>query len=257
MMKRLTAILFALALILSYAVLPASAGVTDNPRVVDKADLLTDDQEASLTAKLQEYSKKQDCDIVFLTEPDMQHEDYSFNGTPEDFADMYYETHGYDKDGVLVLRLLDNGYGSPRIQFSCSGKCMKRLTDDEQNEIIDAIASALRSENYNTAFNTLADQINDKLSLSLKWYMLPLAIGIGFLIAMLIMMILKGKLKTVAMQRGAASYVRPGSMHVTAARDTFLYSTVSKTARESSSSGGGSSRTSSGGGSHSGVGRNI
>ena len=255
-MKRLTAILFALILIAAVAVLPASAGVTDNPRVIDKADLLTDAEEAALTAKLKEYSEKNGCDIVFLTEPDMNHEDYSFNGTPEDFADMYYETHGYDADGVLVVRLLDNGYGSPRIQFSCSGKCMKRLTDEEQDGIIDDIYYDLRDENYNRAFNTLADEINEKLPVTLKWYMLPLALGIGFALAMAIMLALKGKLKTVRMQRGAESYVRPGSMHVTASRDTYLYSTVNRTARQSSDSGG-SGRTSSGGGSHSGVGRNV
>lgn len=255
-MKRISAILIALILIAAVAVIPASAGVTDNPRVVDQADLLTADQEAALEAKLREYSEKNDCDIVILTVPDLRHGDFSFNGTAEDYADMYYETHGYDEDGVLVLRVLDNGYGSPRIQFSCSGKCIKRLTDDEQNEIIDDIESDLKSSNYNAAFNTLADEISDKIPIRLKWYMLPLAILIGFALAMLIMFIIRGKLTTVAMQHGAASYVRPGSMHVTASRDTYLYSTVSKTAKESSSSGG-SGRSSSGGGSHSGVGRNV
>ena len=256
MMKRIVSILFAVAILFTVAVIPASAGVTDQPRFIDQAGLLSEAQAASLEAKLKEYSAKNNCDIVILTAPDMNHADFTFNGTPEDYADRYYETHGYDQDGVLVLRLLDNGHGSPRIQFSCSGKCMKRLTDEEQNDIIDTIASNLSGGNYNAAFNTLADEISDKLPVRLKWYMLPLALLIGFLIAILIMTVIKGKLKTVAMQHGAASYVRPGSMHVTASRDTYLYSTVSKTARQSSSSSG-SGRTSSGGGSHSGVGRNI
>ena len=256
-MKRLTAMICAVVLLVSVAVLPASAGVTDNPRVVDKADLLTDAQEAALTAKLTEYSEKNDCDIVFLTEPDMNHEDYYFNGTVEDFADMYYETHGYDADGVLVLRILDNGYGSPRIQFSCSGKCIKRLTDEEQNDIIDLAATDLIYGNYDEAFNTMADGISDKLPPRLKGYWYLLAVGIGVLLALLIMLILKKKLKTVEMQRSAANYVRSGSMHLIQSRDTYLYSTVNRVRRESNSSGGGSGRISSGGGSHSGVGRNI
>ena len=110
-MKRI--IILSLALILiAVCALPVSAGVSDNARVIDKADLLTPDEEADLTEKLNEYSKEQNCDLVVLTEPDMDNESYSFNGTVEDFADMYYETNGYDKDGVLVLILLDNGYGS-------------------------------------------------------------------------------------------------------------------------------------------------
>ena len=257
MKKRILTILIAAALVVLCAALPASAAVSDNPRVIDKADLLTAEEEADLTTKLSEYSKQQNCDIVFLTEPDMLHENYSFyQNDVADFADMYYESNGYDADGVLVLILLDNGSGSRRIQFSCSGKCMKRLSDDEQNAIIDDIYFSLKSEDYYSAYNTIAYEINDKLTPKLKWYMLPLAIGIGFAIAMLIMVALRSKLKSVAMQRGAANYVRPGSMQVTAARDTFLYANVTKTRRESSSSGG-SGRTSSGGGSHSGVGRNF
>jgi uncharacterized protein len=66
----------------------------------------------------------------------------------------------------------------------------------------------------------------------------------------------KGKLKSVKPEHGAKNYIRPGSMHLTASRDTYLYSNVTRTARQSSSSGG-SGRTSSGGGSHSGVGRSF
>ena len=133
---------------------------------------------------------------------------------------------------------------------------MKRLSDDEQNEIIDDVYYTLKGDDYYSALNTIPYEINDKLTPKLKGYMLPLAILIGFALSMLIMGSLKRKLKSVAMQRGAASYVRQGSMKLTSSRDTYLYSTVSRTRRESSS-GSGSGRTSSGGGSHSGVGRNF
>ena len=236
--------------------LTVNADVTSNPRVIDKADLLDDEQEAMLTQKLLDYSAEQNCDIVFLTEPDMDHEDYSFDGSVEDFADMYYETHGYDKDGVLVLIILDNGYGSRRIQFSCSGKCMKRLSDEEQDEIIDDIYFDLKSSAYYSAMNSLSYGINDKLTPRVSWYMLPISVGAAFALAMIIMGILKSKLKSVSMERGAKNYIRSGSMRVTGSRDTYLYSHVTRSVKESSSSSG-SSRTSSGGGSHSGTGRNF
>jgi uncharacterized protein len=85
--------------------------------------------------------------------------------------------------------------------------------------------------------------------------MLPLALLIGFAIAMIFLSIKKKQLTTVAMQRGAVNYVRPGSMNVTASRDTYLYSTVSRTARPKDS--GSSSHTSSGGGTHGGGGRSF
>lgn len=257
MMKRLTAILFAIAILVSSTVLIASAGVTENPRVIDKADVLTDSQESILTDTLQKYSKKLDCDLVFLTEPDLNQESFYFDGSVRDFADEYYDRNGYDKDGVLVLIVFDDGYGSRQIYFSTSGKCIKRLTDDEWNGIIDDVYFDLKGGDFNRVFTKVADELMDKIPVKLAWYMLPLALVIGFLISLLIMFILKRKLKTVQMQRGAASYVRPGSMHVTASRDTYLYSSVSRTARESSSSGGGGSHTSSGGGTHGGGGRSF
>lgn len=249
MMKRIIALLAALMLILSFAVMTASAGVTDNPRVVDKADVLTSSEEAALSSKLSDYSKKLDCDLVFLTEPDLNNEDYYYDGTIKGYADGFYENNGYDIDnGVIVMITLDNGRGSRDIHFSHFGKTMKSFTDEEREQIIDDVYSDLKNSNYYEALDKIADELLEKVPLSLKWYMLPLAIIIGLLIALLIMIVLKKKLKTVEMQRGAASYVRPGSMHVTAGRDTYLYSTVSRTPRQTSSSSGGGR---SGGSSHS------
>ena len=256
MKKRFSAVVAAILIVLFVSVIGASAGVSDNPRVVDKADVLTSAQEADLESKLSEYSKKQNADIVIVTVPDLKGESFSFNGSVEDFADMFYETNGYDADGAMILITLDNGYGSRRVQYSCSGKCMKRLTEDEQNAIIDDVYYSLKNGDYYSALNTMAYETDDKLTPKVGFLSLLIAIGIGFAVSMIIMLIIRGKLKTVSMQRGAASYIRPGSMNVRVSRDTFLYSTVTKTARETGSSGG-SGRTSSGGGSHSGVGRNF
>ena len=252
-MKRISAILIALILVAAVAILPASAGVSGNPRVVDKADLLTDDQEAALASKLSDYSEKRGYDIALLTEPDLLQESFSFNGSVSDFADEYYATHNFDADGVLIFVVLSDNDGDRQIYISTSGECIKRFTDEEREEMFSDVRSDLVAGDYYSALDKVADELNDKLQIRLKWYMLPLAIIIGFALAMIIMMVIKGKLTTVAMQRGASSYVRPGSMHVTASRDTYLYSTVSRTARQSSSSGS-SSHSSSGGSTHGGGG---
>ena len=62
MTKRIFAILFALVILLSLACVSVGADVTSNPRVVDKAGLLDDEQEAVLIEKLSEYSIQQNCD---------------------------------------------------------------------------------------------------------------------------------------------------------------------------------------------------
>ena len=256
MRKRFFAALIALTLITLCAAAHVSAAVTDKPRVIDDADLLTAEQEAAITSKLNEFSAGQDCDFVVLTEPDLDHGSFSFNGSVRDYADVYYEVNGYSADGVLVFITLDDGSGYRMVWISTSGKCIKRLTEDEQSEIIDDAYFSLKGGDYYSALDTITSGINDKLTPRLKGYMLPLAIVIGFAISMIIMMVIRGKLKTVSMQRGAANYVRPGSMNVRVARDTYLYSTVSRTAKQSSSSSGGS-HTSSGGGTHGGSGRRF
>lgn len=259
MTKRIAAVLCAVFLILSAAVISPYAAVTSNTRLDDKADLLTADEEAALVTKLNDLSAKFDCDFVYVTTPDLSTADFSFDGTCIDYADMYYESHNYAADGVLVLITLVNERGKRNITFSTSGKLMKRLSESEQDEILDEALSFNYSPDYNGYYkflNYIADGMEQAIPPHLKWYMLPLAFGVGFLIAMFFMLRQKAKLKSVSMQRGAANYVRPGSMNVTASRDTYLYSTVSRTEKPKNDSGGGS-RTSSGGGSHGGVSRDF
>ena len=252
--KRIITLLLAVAVLISAAMIPASAGTTDKPRLIDKSGKLTDDQEKEITSMLEEFSEDQKCDIVILLVDDLKNPGFSFDGTTADYADTFYDTNGYDKNGVLVLIVQKDENGKRTIYFSTSGKCKKRLSESEWNSIIDDVTNDIKNEDYYSACKKIANGVNDNLTPSVKWYMLPLAILIGFAIAMIIMLIIRSKLKTVAMQRGAANYIRSGSMVVTAARDTYLYSTVTRTKREKNNSG---SHTSSGGGSHSGGGRSI
>jgi uncharacterized protein len=65
--------------------------------------------------------------------------------------------------------------------------------------------------------------------------------GVGLVIGLIVVLILKGQLKSVRRQNQANAYIRPGSMQVTVARDLFLYRNVTKTRRQSNNSSGGSS----------------
>ena len=125
---------------------------------------------------------------------------------------------------------------------------------DKNMEGHQAYSSYAELGGYYDFLNNIAQDIKKAVPPHLKWYMLPLAFLIGFGIAMLILMFMKKQLKSVEMQRGAVNYVRPGSMSVTASRDSYLYSTVSRTARPKDSGG---SHTSSGGGTHGGGGRSF
>ena len=85
-----------------------------------------------------------------------------------------------------------------------------------------------------------------------------LALGIGLVLAWVVVSVMKSRLRSVAFQENAASYVREGSMNLTNSRELFLYRDVHRTehveAKDSDSSGGSSTHTSSSGTTHGGGG---
>lgn len=257
MTKRLIALLFAVVLVFSAALIPASAAAEYGYALEDNANLLSDSEETELLATLSAASDKCKCNLAVVTANDLNGVNFSHNGTTADFADVYYEQiFGINTDGVLFLVVLNNEHGKREFYFSTSGKCIKRLSDSEREEIFDDLQYNHNpdSKGYYDTLNTAVIDLQKAVPPHLKWYKLPLALLIGFVIALIIMSILKKQLKSVKMERGAVNYVRPGSMNVTASRDTYLYSTVSHTARPKNTS---SSHTSSGGGSHGGGGRSF
>lgn len=53
----------------------------------------------------------------------------------------------------------------------------------------------------------------------------------GFIIALIVTGVMKGKLKSVHMARNANNYIREGSMKITGQSDIFLFVNVTKTPR--------------------------
>lgn len=223
MKKRIFSVLFIAVILFTVALLPVSA-VSASDYVLDEADLFTDAEETVLRAKAVEYGEKQDCQFIFLTTADLE------GYTAQEYADYAHHPSytGYAEDSILFLIYVDDtGHGTAAI--STHGTCIDKLSDSEQDEIWDEVLPMLRGRDYYGAMCAFGDSANYLMSPHLKWYVLPLSLVIGFVIALAVMSRLRAKLKTVSMQHGAANYVRSGSMNVTAARDTYLYSTVTRT----------------------------
>ena len=237
MTKRICALLFAVAIMIAVVILPASAEPTSDGRIiVDNADLFTDTQESQLESLAKEQGAKQNCDVIVYTTESL--DGYS----AQTYAD-YCHISNYNDNSVLLLICISGGEGNRDFHISTHGECINKLNDGELEDIKEAILPSLKSGDYYAASKEYIKLSVEYMSPHLKWYMLPLAIAIGFVIAMLIMNGIRSKLKTVAMQHGAKNYVRSGSMNVTAARDTYLYSTVSKTAKPKNNSGSSSHST--------------
>ena len=262
MKQKMIAILLALVLCLGAAVPALAAG--EYARVNDLADLLTDSEEAALRSQLDEISLRQKMDVAVVTVEDLG--DY---GSSRECADELYESYGYGvgagKDGLLLLISMEDRDWA----ISTCGYGITAFTDAGIDYISEQIKPDLSDGNYAAAFGAYATLCDEFITqarngtpydsgtlprgpLSMIW--IPLSIGIGVVLALIVVGTMKGQLKTVRFQAAANSYVKKDSLAVTESSDLFLYHTVSRTEKpkESSSSGGSSTHTSSSGTTHGG-----
>ncbi len=264
MKKKITALLFALVLCLCTAV-PAFAadGFADEYyRVNDLADLLTDSEEAALLEKLDEISRRQKMDVTIATVNNLD----GYN-TASEYADVVYEYYKYgygaEKDGLLLLISMEDRDWA----ISTCGYGITAFTDAGIEYIGKQIKSDLSDGNYVAAFDTYADLCDEFITqarsgspfdkgnlprepLSMIW--IPISIGIGVVLALIIVGSMKGKLKTVRQQAAANSYLKKDSLAITESSDLFLYHTVDRTKREKDNGSGSSTHTSSSGTTHGG-----
>ena len=207
------------------------------PLVVDNADVLTDAEEAELTAKLKELGDKYDMDTAILTVD-------SYEGkTDSAYADDYYIEMGYgrgeNKDGFVLVFNTGKEDGTRNVYLATHGSAIEYITDFEIDVIYEMVISDLEKGEYVAAFETFIGEADSAINPSTPVYYIPLSIVIGFAIAFLIMKIQASKLKTVRKQADATSYV--GNVQLTYQYDNFMYSDISRIKRSSDSSTGGSS----------------
>ena len=266
MKKRVLSFTIALFLVLIYALPVFAAGETHDPRVVDDAELLTNEQIQQLTEKLDEISERQQLEVVVVTANTLG------GKSPMVYADDYYDYHNYgygeSKDGVLLLVSMEDRDW----YISTTGYGITAFTDAGIQHIGDEIASYLTSKDYYKAFDLFADEADKfvtqaksgspydvnslpkpkKNFFNAKSLLISLVVALA--IAFVIITMIKKSYKPVQFKSNASDYLVQDSLMLTGAYDNFLYSNVTKTARSDSSSGGSSTHTGSSGTSHGGGG---
>lgn len=291
MKKRLLSVLIA-ALIVVLCVMPAFASPS---LLIDGADLLTADEEASLLATLEEISQRRQFDVVVVTTPNMG------GMSAFEYAAAVYENYGYGQgenmDGSLFLISM----AERECYIIGAGRGQYALNDSVIDFILDCVINDLSYGDYKSAFtvyaqmvdsyldeepeqtpgeyiisNEPADIITDNGSSNIIYdygqnptiYVrrfnaaktAATSLFIGFVIALITVSIMKGKMKTVYSKTGAADYTRRGSMNLQRSNDIFLYRNVSRVRRQEPTqnrSVGGGGHISSSGHSYSGGGRKF
>ena len=272
-LRSLCAALAALVLLLALAV-PAFAaenGFADlYYRLNDSAEVLTEDEDSELEASLEELSVRQSFDVTIATIDSLESEGYT---SMEEYADDLYDYcqfgYGADRDGVLLLV----STGDRKWHISTCGYGITAFTDAGIQYLGEQMTPFMADGDYAGAFRTFVQwsdtyidaaraghpyDVNNLPREPLSLMYLFLALGIGLVLAWVVVGVMKSQLRSVAFQENAASYVREGSMKLTNQRDLFLYRDVHRTERpketSSGDSGGSSTHTSSSGTTHGGGG---
>ena len=239
-------------------------------RMFDDAEVLTEDEDNELEDALEELSLRQSFDVTIATIESMESVGAD---SMEQFADDLYDycQYGYgpDMDGVLLLVSV----GDRKWHISTCGYGITVFTDAGIQYLGEQMTPFMADGDYAGAFRTFVQwsdtyinaaraghpyDVNNLPREPLSLMYLFLALGIGLVLAWVVVHVMKSQLRSVAFQENAASYVREGSMNLTNSRELFLYRDVHRTERpkesSSSDSGGSSTHTSSSGTTHGGGG---
>lgn len=278
-MKKFCSILLILMLLMS---LSLTAYSIEDPLdyLEDYADLLTDDEEETLQQRIQELKVELKLDIVIVTT-------YGTGGKGvQEYADDFYDRNGYGygstNSGILLLLDMEGR----ELYMSTCGEAIYIFTDYGLEELGQGILPYLSDGDYYGAFSHWVRELtyyveSFRSGKPIDGYVepddydspygdeivhydeplvrnpFPVALIIGLVAALITILIMRIRMNTAKLQRGAQAYLKDGSFHLHQNSDMFLYSRVSRRAKpkNNSSGGGGSSvHRSSGGVSHGGRG---
>lgn len=252
--KQIAAVLFLLVF------MGVSASAANADKVVDRADLLTDQEEEKLEKQFTEIADAYQCDVAVLTTNTLD------GKSPMDYTDDYYEESGYgygeNLDGIILMVSMEDRDW----RIETFGKAIRIFTDYGQNQIRDLFLDDLSDGNYYEAFRifgSAAEEFMEEASADRPYdvdheYSMPLPLWLRFaaagifalIVSGIVILVLRSQLRSVAPKRTARGYVKEGSFQLMQANDLFLYRTVNrrKIKQESSSGSGGSTthKTSSG-----------
>jgi uncharacterized protein len=228
----------------------------------DGANLLSDDEEAVILQKLDEFGSVHNFNMIILTTDSLSEsvEDTSVydidyvDNLARIYSEKFYLSLGfnYDTDGLVFLRYINNA--DKYIRITSFGELKEIFDEKSSQKIIDRIVGDF-AENSSTVDEGILKYISlaekkyiSRNDLSLETIIVLLIISL--VVALIIVMSMKSKLKTVRSQPYAGNYIKQGSFDLTKSYDRYLYRTVTKVKIQSNSSGsrGGGSRSGGGGG---------
>ena len=264
MKKRIICLLAALLLLLGLSV-SASAAVYAN--VIDTAELLSESEAEALDARCSELEQTYGCGVYLVTVDD--YTAYYSADSIESFAESVFLDLGLgageEQDGVLlVLSMAERDY-----DICAHGMIGNRAFTDYGKGVLAEryFLSEFGSDNWYAGFDRYVDGCMEFLQMDaqdepfdqntdperledigvLKWIVV---IVIPLLTALVVCLVMKGKMKTARKQTHADAYIPQNGVRMLRQDDVYLTTTQTRVKIETQKSGGGTS-VNSGGFSHS------
>ncbi len=252
--------------------------VNASEKIYDYSDILTDEEEKEIYKEIDEFIKKTNIDMVFVS-VDLP---YQSDKTNEDFAADFYDYNDFGIDfknysGILLLR---NTYEEdPYFNIYTFGDAQLYFSFNRLENTLDSIYDDFHSGRYYDGIDIFIKKMTSYYNSGIanemkeyevnedgylyKAYRIPYipVILISGALTFIVMFILVKKNKMVSTATKATEYLDKSSINYTNKQDNFITSHTSSYVMSSSSGGGGgggsfhSSGGSSGGGHSSGGGR--
>ena len=241
MTKKIISALLAVVIV----ILLAPCVFASNLQLFDYAELLTNAEEQNLNSEISQIIEKTNVGVAVVTVTSLDGKSVTR------YADEFFIENdigiGENEDGVLLL--ID--MGSRQWHITTSGYCITALTDygleylEAQfidylsngeyykafsafaNSAFELIVSAQNGDIYDYDYGYNHNGNSQELSFGTT---LVIGFGVGFVIALIVVSVMKSKLKTVAFKRNASNYLKAGSFNLTGRSDIFLYKNVTKVA---------------------------
>lgn len=274
MKRRLSALLLALLLTLALAVPALAAG----DWITDDAGLLTASETAALAQQAQQLADTYGVGVYIRTVDD--YADDGFSDVETAAYTLYHNDAlgvGDGRDGVLLLLSMSNRkyatfvYGDkaePLFPSSALQRLEDGFLDDFRHDdwysgfcdYIDGCAGILSGESYaggdtDYAYSTDHDtDVDPGFSAPSLLHNFVIALVVSCVIALIVCLILKAKMRSVRRQTEARAYVTPEGLHLTRRDDVYTHTTTTRRKIERDndhhSGGGGGGSDFSGGGGH-------
>ncbi|MBQ3084899.1 MAG: TPM domain-containing protein [Clostridia bacterium] len=199
--------------------------------LVDEGDWLSDAQEAELEALLLQMTDRNAFDIAVRIVS-------SCNGaSPEEVAQAAFIKDGLGKKtygGVLLLLDMEKSEDYLYVQQAPKRPMLPLEGRQKVHVAFDVYVEKGEPEKAIRAYATTCDEVVTTMRLTgelsyvrpLEWYYIPIALGIGMLLAAVPVLRLCGRLQVVRQHTDAKNYLREDSLRVTEQSESYLHDRV-------------------------------